>query len=105
LPEDGSRRSVMQVEINDGTFCVDTSLLGELLDIHPADVSILMRERAITGICERGIDAHAGEFRLSFFYKNRRARVSIDTSGQILRRSIIDFGERILPQAMHKAGD
>jgi hypothetical protein len=54
----------MQVEINDGTFCVDTSLLGELLDIHPADVPTLMRERAITGICERGIDAHAGEFRL-----------------------------------------
>jgi hypothetical protein len=69
----------------------------------PKDVPPLMREHAITSICERGIDEHRGEFRLSFFYKNRRARLNVDTSGHILRRSIIDFGKRPLPKSLHSS--
>jgi hypothetical protein len=91
----------MQVEINDKTVLVDATLLGELLDVLPSDVPALMREHAITSVCERGIDTHKGEFRLSFFYRNRRARLSVDGSGQVLRRSIIDFGDRSLPTALH----
>ena len=91
----------MQVEINDKMVLVDAALLGELLDVLPSDVPALMREHAITSVCERGIDAHEGEFRLSFFYRNRRARLSVDGSGQVLRRSIINFGDRSLPKALH----
>jgi Family of unknown function (DUF6522) len=50
----------MQVEITDGDILVDAVLLGELLDIEPAEVSKLMRAHAITGHCERGVDAHRG---------------------------------------------
>jgi hypothetical protein len=32
--------------------------------------------RKITSICERGIDDHEGEFRLTFFHLNRRARIA-----------------------------
>ncbi len=95
----------MQVEINDADILVDAALLSEMLGVPPGDIPALMRDHAITSICERGIDAHQNEFRLSFFYKNRRARLSIDTSGRVLRRSTIDFGERPLPHAMHRPGD
>jgi hypothetical protein len=92
----------MQVEIDDKTVLVDATLLGELLDVLPVNVPALMREHAITSVCERGIDTHEGEFRLSFFYRNRRARLSVDGSGQVLRRSIVNFGDRSLPRALHR---
>ena len=91
----------MQVEINDKVILVDATLLGELLDVLPGDVPALMRDHAITSVCERGIDTE-GEFRLSFFYRNRRARLSVDGSGQVLRRSIVNFGDRPLPKALHR---
>ncbi|MGA9090490.1 MAG: DUF6522 family protein [Bradyrhizobium sp.] len=94
----------MQVEIDDKAISVDAAILGELLEVLPADVPALMRDHAITSVCERGIDAHQGEFRLSFFYRNRRARLSVDGSGQVLRRSIIDFGDRPLPGTLHGQG-
>lgn len=92
----------MQVEINDKTILVDAALLGELLDVLPGDVPSLMREHAITSVCERGIATHGGELRLSFFYRNRRARLSVDGSGQVLRRSIVNFGDMPLPKALHR---
>jgi hypothetical protein len=92
-----------RISISDDTFLLDGALLGKLLNVLPKDVPPLMREHAITSICERGIDAHRGEFRLSFFYKNRRARLNVDTSGHILRRSIIDFGKRPLPKSLHSS--
>jgi hypothetical protein len=96
---------VMQVEITDGDILIDAALLGELLHVKPAEVPILMRTHAITSFCERGVDAHQGQFRLRFFYRNRRAQLSVDTSGQILRRSVIDFGQRPLPRVLHRPGD
>jgi hypothetical protein len=58
-----------------------------------------MRSGRITSICERGVDENAGEFRLSFFYGNRRARVLTDLEGRILRKSAVDFGDRPIPGA------
>jgi len=83
----------MQVEITNGDIVIDAGLLGGLLGIAAAEIPTLLRTRAITSICEQGVDAHQGEYRLSFFYKNRRARVSIDERGRVLRRSVVDFGE------------
>lgn len=94
----------MQVEIAEAAILVDAALLGELLDVVPAEVPGLMRSRAITSFCERGIGADDGTFRLSFFYRNRRARLSVDAAGRILRRSIVDFGQRALPRAMRRTG-
>ena len=96
---------IAQIEIADGDILIDATLLSELLDIIPADIPSLMRAHAITSVCERGIDAHQGQFRLSFFYRSRRARLSVDTSGHVLGRSVIDFGQRGLPQTLHKFGD
>lgn len=77
---------------------IDAALVGDLFNVPPAEVLVLLKARAITSVCERGIDEHQGEMRLSFFYGNRRARVSIDADGKVLRRSVIDFGERPMPR-------
>ncbi len=77
---------------------IDAALVGELFNVPPAEVLALLKARAITSVCERGIDEHQGEMRLSFFYGNRRARVSIDENGNILRRSVVDFGDRPMPR-------
>jgi len=84
----------MQVEIAGSDILVDAALVGELLRVAPADVSELMRQNAITSVCERGIDAHLGQYRLSFFYGSRRARLSVDTSGHVLQRSSIHIAQR-----------
>src|SRR5262249_1892957 len=66
------------IEVNDDAFLVDAALIGQLLHVSAAFVPMLMREGQITSVCERGIDEHDGEFRLTFFYRNRRARLSTD---------------------------
>nr|WP_296712338.1 DUF6522 family protein [Rhodoblastus sp.] len=95
----------MNIEIRDGEIEVDAELLGDLLKILPEEVPVLMRSRSITSICEHGVDDHVGQYRLSFFYRNRRARLSVDRDGNILRRSSIDFGERQLPASLRRSGD
>ncbi len=42
----------MHVEIGDGAFMVDASLLGKLLDVPPEVIPIRMREHAITSVCK-----------------------------------------------------
>lgn len=86
----------IHIEIADGNILIDATLLGELLDVIPGDVPSLLRARAITSLCEKGVDIHQGEYRLSFFYRNRRARLSVDMFGHILQRSVIDVSRRHL---------
>ena len=92
------------VEVSDNTFLVAAELVGELLHIAPKRVPGLMREGRITSACERGMNEHAGEFRLTFFYHNRRARLNTDLAGRILRRSVIDFGYQPIPDTLRRAG-
>ena len=94
----------MQLERNQQDFSIDASLMGELLDLPPSGVQALMRDNKITSLCERGEGEHAGQYRLTFFYKGRRARLSIDESGMVIRRSIVDLGDRPLPSSMHRPG-
>ncbi len=92
------------IEFSDNTFLVDAALIGDLLQIPASRVPALMRDGKITSACERGVDEHAGEFRLTFFYGNRRARLGTDPGGRILRKSVIDFGDRPIPEPLHRAG-
>ncbi|MCB1446079.1 MAG: hypothetical protein KDJ87_09860 [Rhizobiaceae bacterium] len=94
----------MQIEISAGEVVIDARILAPLLDVAAEDVLDLMRKQAITSLCERGVDAHEGHYRLSFFYRNRRVRLSVDPAGQVLQHTTIDFGERELPSQLHKPG-
>jgi hypothetical protein len=94
----------MRLERSGEGFSIDASLLGELLNVPSSRIHNLMRRCEITSLCERGEGEHEGQYRLTFFYQGRRARLSVDQSGQIIRRSIVDFGDRPLPSSMHKPG-
>ena len=93
----------MQVQITNGDIVIDAALLAEMLELPLADVRKLMHANAITSVCEKGVDVHAGEYRLSFFSGNRRVRLNVDERGHILRRSVIDFGDRPLPSSLRSA--
>jgi hypothetical protein len=94
----------MRLERNVDGFALDVSLLSELLNVPSSRVQDLMRRKEITSLCERGEGEHEGQYRLTFFYKGRRARLNVDEAGEVIRRSVIDFGDRPLPSAMHRAG-
>lgn len=95
----------MRLERHGETFTVDACLLGELLDVPPSDIQGLMRENEITCLCEHGEAEHAGRHRLTFFYKGRRGRLIVDDTGTLLRRSIIDLGNRKpIPTSPRPAG-
>lgn len=83
----------MHVEIRDGEFYVEASLLGELLGLSPPRVQALMRSEEITSRCERGEGDDEGRYRLSFFYGARRLQFDVDASGRILRSTTMDFHE------------
>jgi hypothetical protein len=94
----------MRLEKNVDGFALDVSLLSELLNVPSSRVQDLMRRKEITSLCERGEGEHEGQYRLTFFYKGRRARLNVDEAGEVIRRSVIDFGDRPLPSAMRRAG-
>lgn len=89
--------SQAKIERDGNGFTLDAALVGELLDVSPADVPALMRNKSITSVCESGIDADRGTFRLNLFYRGRHARIRVGSEGQILHRSIVNFGEQPLP--------
>lgn len=91
------------IEFSDDTFVVDAALIGELLHVPTSSVPALMREGKITSACERGTGEDDGEFRLTFFYRSRRARLITDSAGRLLRRSVLDFGDAPMPGALHRA--
>lgn len=82
----------MSINRMDENFLIEAALVGELLDIPATNVPALMRSGDITSVCESGVDADEGTFRLNLFYRNRHARLRVDPAGRILQRSIIDFG-------------
>ena len=53
---------------------------------------VLLRSSEITSKSEQGIGEDAGFHRLTFYYGNRRFRVIIDETGQIVRGSTVNFG-------------
>lgn len=91
---ESSEQGTTQIDRIDGDFLIDAALIGDLLDIPAAEVPALMRNKSITSVCERGIDADEGLFRLNFFYGSRHIRLRVDAAGRVLHRSTIDFGER-----------
>lgn len=93
-----------RIEFDDGAFQVDAAVLAEGLKLEPGQVQSLMRGGAITSLCERGVEADAGRHRLTFFHKGRVLRLVVDEAGQLIRRSVIDFGNQPLPAALQRPG-
>ena len=85
------------ISFANGAIEVEATVIAEALDLPPEVLMTMVRSGQITSLCERGVDADAGHYRLTFFHKSKRLRFVVDGRGQIIRRSTIDFGDRPLP--------
>lgn len=92
------------IEFENGAVAIDASVIAEGLGIALPLFREQMRAGKITGLSERGIDADAGRYRLTFFSEHRRFRVVVDEAGAILQRSTLDFGDAPLPKSIRKPG-
>jgi Family of unknown function (DUF6522) len=85
-----------RVEIEACNVSIDAAIIAAGFAIDPARVQALMREGLITSLCERGLDADAGQYRLTFFHGKQRFRLVTDAAGNILERSTTE-GDRTAP--------
>lgn len=92
------------IAFDNGAIEVDATIVAQGLEILPELVLQRLREGRITSLCERGIDADSGRYRLTFFAENRLFRLVVDEGGAIIQRSAIDYGARPLPTAAHRTG-
>lgn len=95
---------MVMIEFEEGAIQVEAKIVAEGLGIAPSLVQERMREGKITSLCERGIDEDHGRYRLTFFSESRRFRLVVDETGNVVQRSTIDFGDRILPAPMRRPG-
>ena len=63
---------------------VDAAAVAALLGLHPAEFRKLMQAGKIATLCERGVDADAGRFRATFYYRGKRARLVLSGDGRVL---------------------
>ncbi len=96
--------SAMTIAFEDDAIQVPAVVIAYGFDLEPPMVQSLMRSAELTSHCEKGEKEDVGRYRLTFFYKNRRFQLVINSTGKILQRSVIDFGDRELPAALHKPG-
>jgi Family of unknown function (DUF6522) len=83
---------------------VQATIVAEALEVEASLVMSLVRSGQITSLCERGLGADEGRYRLTFFHESKRLRLVVDESGRILRRSTVNFGHRPLPPPLHRPG-
>ena len=83
---------------------VPAAVIAHGFDLETPMVQSLMRSGELTSLCEKGEHEDIGRYRLTFFYMNRRFQLVIDSTGNILQRSVMDFGDQKLPAALHKPG-
>ncbi len=55
-PAPGPAPGNAAIKIDDGAVEIDASIVGAGLGLEPQEVLSLMRAKAITSVCERGVD-------------------------------------------------
>jgi Family of unknown function (DUF6522) len=101
LPDEAS---ATMIAFEDDVVQVPAAVIAHGFDLETPMVPSLMRSLELTSLCEKGENEDVGRYRLTFFYKNRRFQLVVDSTGKILQRSVIDFGEMALPAALRKPG-
>lgn len=61
---------------------VDARLVAAGLGLDPAAVPAMVADRRIATLCERGTGEHAGLFRFTFYFRDRRVRLVTDADGE-----------------------
>jgi hypothetical protein len=96
--------SVTTIAFDDDAVQVPAAVIAHGFDLETPMVQSLMRSGELTSLCEKRENEDIGRYRLTFFYMNRRFQLVIDSTGEILQRSVIDFGDRELRAALRKPG-
>ena len=76
----------MKIDVGCGTCVIAAEDLGPLLGLRPSDVPALMRSGEITGLFELGEAEHEGSFRVTFWHKTQRVRLTCAKDGTVLAR-------------------
>ena len=94
------------IEIADSAraFTVPAETIAAGLKLEPADVQPLLKAGAIASSVEAGVDEDFGTFRLTFSTRHRRLRLIIDALGDVVARSVLDFGSQPLPPGTRRPG-
>jgi hypothetical protein len=99
-----ARPDTTSIELQADGFQVDALLVADGLGLEASQVPALIRSGEITSVCERGVGEDEGRYRLTFFHRSKRLRLVIDEGCRLIRRSIIDFGDRPWPVRARGAG-
>jgi hypothetical protein len=94
----------MTINFANDAIEVEATVIAEAFDLPPDVLMTMVRSGQITRLCERGVDADEGRYRLTFFHGSKRLRLFVDGRGQFIQRSSIDFGDRSLPTQLHRPG-
>jgi hypothetical protein len=81
---------------------VEAALVAEALSLTEDDLRERMRAGRIVTRCERGEGEDAGRWRLSFVDGHRILRLTVEDSGAILGRSLVDYGDREVPGGVRR---
>ncbi len=76
----------MKIEVGSDGYVIAAEDLSPLLGLMPAEVPVLMRKGEITSLFELGEDKHAGSFRVTFWHKTQRVRLTCARDGTVLTR-------------------
>lgn len=76
-----------QVERDGEAFVVPATMLAKAFGMTEDEARKAMRDGALTSICEAGVGADAGRWRLTFRLANRACRYTLDEAGTILSTS------------------
>jgi len=92
------------VQFENNALSVDAAVIGQGLGLSPLVVQASIRDGKLTAVCERGIEADAGRYRLSFFLENRRFPPVVDENGNAIQHSTDHFGSTKFLCVGHIAG-
>ncbi|GIK97882.1 MAG: hypothetical protein BroJett029_20910 [Alphaproteobacteria bacterium] len=73
-------------------FEVDADIIGRAFGLDTAALREKMHSGEVTSLCEKGVDADAGRFRLIFRHAGRVLRLTVDGDGRILKHSTFASG-------------
>ncbi len=76
----------MKIDVGAEGYVIAAEDLAPLLGLRPADVPVLMREGEIASLFELGEGDHAGSFRVTFWHKTQRVRLTCARDGTVLTR-------------------
>lgn len=76
------------VTITAAGFEVDATVIAKAFGLDPATLQTRMRAGEVTSVCEAGVDADLGRYRLTFRHAGRALRLTVDADGDLLTRAM-----------------